>query len=73
MAGDVGHSPHSDGSVPTAIRVIHNSIEGLIHPLPEHHSWSLPEGTKTDYLYLSLHNSPPILKPLRSLNSASGT
>jgi hypothetical protein len=51
MAGDGGHSLHSDGSIAAAIRVIHNSIEGLIDPLPEHHSRSLPEGAKMDYLY----------------------
>lgn len=40
-------SPHSDGSVATAVGVVNDSIEGLVHPLPEHHGWGLPEGTKT--------------------------
>lgn len=40
-------SPHSDGSIATAVGVVDNSIEGLIHPLPEHHGWGLPEGKKT--------------------------
>lgn len=60
MAGEVGHSPHGDGSVPTAIRVIHYGVEGLIHPLPEHHSRSLPEGSKTDGLLTSI---PPQHSP----------
>lgn len=58
-----GVSPHGDGSIPTAIGVIHNSVEGLVHPLPEHHSRSLPEGAKIDYLYLFLHSSLPFLNP----------
>lgn len=40
-------SPHSDGSIATAVGVVNDGIEGLIHPLPEHHGWGLPEGTKT--------------------------
>lgn len=39
--------PHSDGSITTAVGVVNDGIEGLIHPLPEHHSWGLPKGTKT--------------------------
>lgn len=39
-------SPHRDGSIATAVGVVNNSIEGLIHPLPEHHRRGLPEGTK---------------------------
>lgn len=40
-------SPHSDGSIATAVGVVNDGVEGLIHPLPEHHGGGLPEGTKT--------------------------
>lgn len=39
-------SPYSDGSVTAAVGVVHDGVEGLIQPLPEHHGWGLPEGTK---------------------------
>lgn len=45
-------SPHRDGSVATSVGVVNNGIERLIHPLPEHHSWGLPEGTKIQFLLL---------------------
>lgn len=55
-------SPHGDGSVATAVGVVNNGIEGLIHPLPEHHSWGLPEGTKI--LTSAPHTVALIFRPL---------
>lgn len=49
--------PYGDGCVTTAVGVVNNSIEGLVHPLPEHHSWCLPEGTKT-FIFCSLYCVP---------------
>lgn len=39
-------SPHSNGSIAATVGVVNNGVEGLIHPLPEHHGRGLPEGTK---------------------------
>lgn len=50
LSGD--DSPHGDGGVTTAVGVVNNSVEGLIHPLPEHHGGGLPEETKTLLLLL---------------------
>ena len=35
---------HGQGGVSAAVGVVDHGIEGLVHPLPEHHCWSGPTG-----------------------------
>lgn len=55
-------SPCSDGSVTAAVGVVHDGVEGLIQPLPEHHGWGLPEEQR-HYFHSVPHPWTPTIKP----------